>query len=158
MKFSLNSAFQLLPHIERLNSSTICTTPWRTQRLIWTRNFLFSTQYQTTWQCKYFYAHFCNPCFSGLYKWHSFYESLSLERHKIFDLSICYIMFSILLSSSMEWTYLYVFNASALSNSANMDEYLQQLDTIVEGIHQNRLKVSILFVVSYVCFFTFIIF
>lgn len=32
--------------------------------------------------------------------------------------------------------------AIALSNSANMDEYLQQLDTIVEGIHQNRLKLQ----------------
>lgn len=63
-------------------------------------------------------------------------------------------MFSILQNGFMELTNCYFFNASALSNSANMDEYLQQLDTIVEGIHQNRLKVSTLFMALYICFFT----
>ncbi|KAG7163838.1 Coiled-coil domain-containing protein 93-like [Homarus americanus] len=32
--------------------------------------------------------------------------------------------------------------AMALGNTANMDEYLQQLDTIVEGIRQNKLKLE----------------
>lgn len=32
----------------------------------------------------------------------------------------------------------------ALGNSGHMDEYIQQLDTIVEGIKQNKLKVSTL--------------
>lgn len=32
--------------------------------------------------------------------------------------------------------------AAALGSSASMDEYLHQLDTIVEGIHQNKLKVE----------------
>ncbi|KAK7066758.1 Coiled-coil domain-containing protein 93 [Halocaridina rubra] len=32
--------------------------------------------------------------------------------------------------------------AAALGNSANMDEYLHQLDTIVEGIRQNKLKLE----------------
>ena len=34
-----------------------------------------------------------------------------------------------------------------------MDEYLHQLDTIVEGIHQNKLKVSKGFQLKILCWF-----